>query len=254
MRCQDTPLTEGNRCRGFGLLLHDESATLSLLQWQEGLRTDCMSSCRLDHLVVAALSLEEGAEYIRHALGVDAQEGGVHVGMGSHNALLRLGETTYLEVIAINPEEGEPDRPRLFGLDGFDAAPRLITWVARTDDVHAAVRRSAIPFGAIIPMKRGALEWSITIPEDGSMPLDGIAPTLIQWQCASHPAGRLDDVDCRLVGLEGFHPEAAQLDAVLRAIGFEGDFRVSPLGVGEEPYLVAHIRTPNGMCQLGAPQ
>src|SRR5438270_709897 len=57
----------------------------------------------LDHLVVAAATLEEGEDYVETRLGARPLRGGRHVAMGTHNSLLKLGEKTYLEVIAIDP-------------------------------------------------------------------------------------------------------------------------------------------------------
>ena len=47
--------------------------------------------CELDHLVVGAQSLDEGAGYIADLLGVPPVKGGVHPNMGTHNVLLSLG-------------------------------------------------------------------------------------------------------------------------------------------------------------------
>ena len=54
---------------------------------------------RLDHLVVTAPTLEGGVEYVADCLGVLPVPGGVHPRMGTHNALVRLGTSQYLEVI-----------------------------------------------------------------------------------------------------------------------------------------------------------
>jgi hypothetical protein len=57
----------------------------------------------LDHLVVAAATLADGVDYVATLTGIAPQVGGKHVAMGTHNAVLRLGERVYLEVIAIDP-------------------------------------------------------------------------------------------------------------------------------------------------------
>ena len=44
----------------------------------------------LDHLVVAARTLEEGAAWVEAKLGVPMAGGGKHDLMGTHNRLLRL--------------------------------------------------------------------------------------------------------------------------------------------------------------------
>jgi hypothetical protein len=204
---------------------------------------------RLDHLVVTAASLHDGVDYVRRELGLAPQAGGEHVRMGTHNCLLKLGEKLYLEVIAANPGAPRPDRPRWFQLDEADSvrSPRLAAWVARCDDIQTAAAASAVPLGKIEPMSRGNFEWLITVPDDGRLPLQGLAPALIQWRSESHPADTLKDLGCSLVRFEGFHPRHEGVAGMLRSIGFEGEFLVSP---GAAPGLVAHIQTPEGTRRL----
>src|ERR1700687_4364463 len=72
---------------------------------------------KLDHLVVAAASLEQGEDHLESLLGVRPRRGGKHVAMGTHNRVLRLGDGIYLELIAVDPDGIKPDRPRWFDLD-----------------------------------------------------------------------------------------------------------------------------------------
>ncbi len=213
-----------------------------------------MLRSHIDHLVVTAPSLASGVKYVSEALGVTPEPGGEHLRMGTHNCLLKLGDTAYLEILSINPDVPPPKQPRWFELDEEEsnaAPPRLATWVVRTNDVKAALLASPVVSGYAIPMSRGALNWIITIPRNGSLPLQGVAPTMIQWQ-DKHPAAGMQDAGCSLIRLEGFHPRAEKVSAMLKAIGFQGDFSVSPLAAGEKPYLVAHIQTPEGARQLSA--
>jgi hypothetical protein len=230
-----------------------------------------MLRAHIDHITITAPSLAVGVEYVRQALGVVPQAGGEHPRMGSHNCLLKLGDTVFLEVISINPDAPPPSRPRWFELDQPDLNryPRLAMWVARTNDIQAAVKASPVFPGDVEPMTRRQLEWLITIPKDGSLPLQGVAPTLIQWHTETHPSCTLQDLGCSLVRLEGFHAEAEKVNSMLQSIGFQGQFSVSavhslrsPLLTGdqrecnanaERPYLVAHIQTPTGLRRLGGP-
>jgi hypothetical protein len=207
-----------------------------------------MTPARLDHLVVTAPTLAEGTAYVQAQLGVALQPGGRHARMGTHNCLLKLGPTTYLEVIAVDPGAAAPELPRWFGLDQREA-PRLATWVARTGDIQAAA--AGFPgYGRIEPMDRGALRWAITLPEQGGMPFDGIGPSLIQWQAEPHPAAALPESGCDLIGLDGWHAQAEAVEALLRTIGFQNEFNVA-IRPGDVPRLVAHIRTPAGVRTLG---
>jgi hypothetical protein len=209
----------------------------------------------IDHLVITAPSLAAGIEYVHAALGVSPRSGGEHPCMGTHNSLLRLGEALYLEVIAANPAAPPPDRPRWFRLDDafYNATPRLTAWVARTNDIRAAAAAASFHLGLVEPMSRGALRWLITIPEDGNLLFDGLAPLLIEWTTPVHPAATLPGSGCALVGLEGCHPQAKAVNDLLHSIGFRDAPSLFTLGPADLPSLVATIRTPSGLRQLGAP-
>ncbi|MEX2199690.1 MAG: VOC family protein [Burkholderiales bacterium] len=206
-------------------------------------------------MAIVAPSLADGVAYVQQTLGVTMQVGGEHPRMGTHNYFLKLGDKVYLEVISINPAAPRPDRARWFQLDEPDSSRpiRLATWIARTDDIYAAAAASPVPLGDVEPMSRGPINWLITIPKDGSLPLQGIAPALIQWPPGTHPTSTLQDMGCSLVRLEVFHSNTKKVNSVLEAIGFQGDLRVSALPPGEQPYVVAHIQTPTGPRQLSSP-
>jgi hypothetical protein len=207
----------------------------------------------LDHLVVAAATVEQGIDYVAGVTGVAPRPGGKHVAMGTHNALLRLGERVFLEVIAIDPAGTKPSRPRWFDLDNIalqaelTERPRLIHWVARTTDVERAAARCPIKLGPIHPMERGAYRWRITIPDDGKAPGKGIAPTLIQWDVTAHPADALPESGVSLAGFAGANPEPDVIRAALAALGLAG-----VLPVTYDPYarLAAMLRTPRGVVTL----
>ena len=206
----------------------------------------------LDHLVIVAPDLDTGCAFVAEVLGVDLQPGGTHPRMGTHNRLLRLGPQLYLEVIAVDPSAKPPDRPRWFGLDQLapNSPARLATWVARTDDIHTISDSWHDIIGDVEPMTRGALSWQITIPANGSLPLAGSAPTIIQWGHGPHPASALQDKGCSLLALDVFHTDPEKLKAMLTAISFSGPIYLHALKAASTPYLLAHIQTPNGLKTL----
>ena len=166
----------------------------------------------LDHLAIAAQSLDEGRARVEQALGVTLQPGGQHPHFGTHNLLLGLEDGLYLEVIAIDPEAPKPDYPRWFDLDRFQGAPRLNNWICRTDDMAGTL--AMLPqAGKPIALSRGDLRWQMAVPKDGILPFDGMFPALIEWQCVGHPAGLLRATGCRLQRLTVSHPQAGSLKA-----------------------------------------
>jgi Glyoxalase-like domain len=161
---------------------------------------------QLDHIVVASLTLEEGAAHVERCLGVIVPPGGEHPSMGTHNHVMRLGDGIYLEIVSPNPKV-HPTRPRWFGLDRSELlaqlklAPRLMTWVVRVPDLRAALQTMP-EAGEIVRASRGDLSWLISVPADGAMPFDGAFPTLIQWPDGPHPSERMADLGYRLQRLE----------------------------------------------------
>jgi hypothetical protein len=156
----------------------------------------------LDHFVVAARTLEEGAAWIESKLGVAPAPGGKHPTMGTHNRLLSLGPEVYIELIAVDPDAAAPQRLRWFELDTpamrkrIARSPELIHWAERTDDLEAALEGYPVTVD-IIPFQRGDYRWRMALTRDGSLPGGGDFPTLIQWEGA-HPAPALPDAGIRL--------------------------------------------------------
>lgn len=209
-----------------------------------------MIHAAIDHLVVTAPSLASGSAYIRDMLGVELQPGGEHPAMGTHNLLLRLDNSTYLEVLSVNPDATAPGTPRWFGLDNV-TSPALATWVARIDDIHAVVAATPDLFGDIQRMSRGSLTWLITIPRDGRLRHDGVTPALIQWLGEPHPASLLPHSGCSLETLSAVHAEAPAISQALNGIIDDPRWSLGAAGRDGAFQLNASINTPSGLRMLG---
>lgn len=200
----------------------------------------------LDHIAVTARSLDEGAAHVLDTLGIEMPPGGAHPLMGTHNLLLALGPELFLEVIAVDPDAAV-SRPRWFGLDHFDALPRLGTWVLATDDLETTLAGLPLSLGPSTTITRGALEWQLSVPEDGSMPMGGTFPSIIHWPEGS-PAPAMTDLGCRLRRLTVADPDADQIRAALDSKF--NDSRVE-IVVSPQKRITAEIETPAGPRTLG---
>lgn len=209
---------------------------------------------QLDHIVVAASTLEEGAAWVEDRVGVPMGAGGKHAAMGTHNRLLSLGPGRFLEVIAVDPDAPPPARPRWFTLDAsatrarLAEGPFLIHWVVRSDDIARAIAAIAPDPVEVLALSRGDYRWRIGVPADGGLARGGIAPTVIQWE-GRQPADALPESGCRMERLELRHGLARSTLQTLRAAGLpEGD----PVEAGDGgPGIVARIRSPRGIVALG---
>lgn len=203
---------------------------------------------RLDHITVTAPDLRTGAVYVESALGVSPGPGREHPGMGTHNLLLAVGPAMYLEVIAPDPSADPVRRTRWFGLDHVNAASpaRLAAWVASTDDIAGAT----VPeLGTVETMWRGSRRWQMTVREDGSVPMGGAAPLLIQRAPDANPLAGLLDHGLRLCRLHIHHPLPTHVTELLKRIGLESSLiSVRP---GDQCRLVAEVQTAAGLRALG---
>lgn len=173
----------------------------------------------IDHLTIVAPTLREGVDHVRDCLGLDMPFGGRHAEMGTVNHLLRLGDDVFLEVIAIDPEAARPAHPRWFGLDDvervrrdWDSGRRLRTWVARTSGLDPFLDRMAPLLGRSRRVSRGDRVWSFGVRDDGALPLDGLAPCLIDWGERGSPAPAMPEAGARLLSFVVEHPDPAEVE------------------------------------------
>jgi Glyoxalase-like domain len=212
-------------------------------------RTSAKLISRVDHLVYATPELNRGVEEIEKLLGIRATAGGQHPGRGTRNALVALGPTAYLEIIAPDPEQPPPKEPRAFGLDRLKES-RLVAWSVNGHDLKR-LRDEAVSKGVSIgEVKSGSrrrpdgvqLSWQFTDPS--VMVADGVVPFFINWGESPHPA-RTAAKGATLVSLRAEHPDVRGVREMLRQLGLE-----LPLKRGPSPALIAVIEGPRGRVEL----
>jgi hypothetical protein len=220
-------------------------------------------SARIDHLVIAADSLEQGAAWCVATFGVRPSGGGKHPSMGTHNRVMAISSAhfpdCYLEIIAIDPEAPAPERPRWFGLDQRELreavreSPRLVHAVARThviETLHRGLLNCGLnpgePQAAQRETPNGLLKWRITVRDDGRTECDGALPSLIEWH-GPHPCAHLPSTELALQAMElrGIPPQA--LDVLkLPAV------HASPIDAAQRAPLSATLESPRGTVVIDA--
>ena len=202
---------------------------------------------KIDHLVYATPDLGTAVASIRRLVGVQATPGGQHPGGGTRNALIALGDATYLEIIGPDPEQPKPPQPRRFGIDDL-TAPKLVTWAAKSSDLEQLTGdalRKGIQLGPVNPGSRRTpqgvlLAWRLTLTALG----DGIVPFFIDWGQTPHPA-RTAATGATLIDLRAEHPDAERVQKILTQLGLE-----LPVQAGARPALIATISSPRGRVEL----
>lgn len=184
---------------------------------------------KLDHLTIIAPSLAEGVSHVRECLDIDIPFGGAHREMGTHNHLLRLGDDMFLEVIAVDPAAQTRTQPRWFGLDdaravrsAWDDGFRLRGWVARTNDLDMVLASHGDLLGRKREVSRGDRSWMFAVRPDGSLPANGVAPSVIDWGQRGTPAPMMPDLGARLVAFAIKHPQPAEVQNLYAGLGLLG--------------------------------
>lgn len=227
--------------------------------------TPAACTAHVDHLVVAAASLQQGVEWCEATLGIMPGPGGEHPLMGTHNRLFSIATAVYpnayFEIIAIYSGANNNRRTgtrRWFDLDSTvlqesisHHGPRLVHFVASSADASAsaaALGRLALDRGELLTASRltpqGLLSWKITVRPDGQRLFYGALPTLIEWG-PIHPSQVMADSGVTLLSLEARHPRPQELQQAHEAIGLAG----VAVSAGA-PDLIATLQTPKGLVQL----
>ena len=222
-------------------------------------------TAHIDHLVIAASTLDEGVAWCEQTLGITPGPGGEHPLMGTHNRLFSVASAlypkVYLEIIAIDKGaacariQGEK---RWFDLDNealqqqlSQSGPQLVHFVASTPLAAPAIQAlaaSGIDRGDLLQASRmtphGMLSWKITVRADGQRLMNGTLPTLIEWT-GVHPTDNMPASGITLQSLAASQPEAETLQAAYAAIGLHG------VTVNQGPAnLIASLQTPRGLVTL----
>jgi hypothetical protein len=206
---------------------------------------------KLDHITVIAPTLIEGVSHVRDCLDLDVPFGTRHLYMGTHNHRLRLGNSVYLEIVALDPAGTAPGRARWFGLDNqeevrsdWNEGRRLRGWVANTDAIDSVLSTHGAIFGDKVPLPTTAPSFAFSIPKDGSLPLDGAAPSMIDHRRDPTSMAEIPDLGARLRSLTLEHPDPAAIETLYRELAI-----VDPPAVIEGPKVRyrAQIETPSGL-------
>jgi Glyoxalase-like domain len=205
----------------------------------------------LDHIVYAVRDLEAAVDHLEETFGTRPTPGGRHEGLGTHNALVDLGDRGYLEVIGPDPAQPAPPHPRPFGIDSL-TGPRIVTWCIAPNDFDQTIanaRSAGYDPGAVVPLTRRlpdgtTLQWRLATHYGKPLPGDGLVPFLIDWGITSHPSAAAAK-GVRLTRLAGEHPDPGRVLEMLAALGVDLEIHKA-----ESAALVATLDTPAGVVEL----
>jgi hypothetical protein len=145
----------------------------------------------LDHIIVGFPNLEDGMARLFQLSGYRAAPGGAHLGRGTRNAILNLGNTSYLELLGPDPAQ-----PALLWHKEIATLtePTIVGWAIRHNELdqlatllkERGVACSDPIAGSRVRPDGQTLRWRMLLLADDRQ---GNLPFFIDWDSASpHPS------------------------------------------------------------------
>lgn len=205
----------------------------------------------IDHLVYAVPDLDAAIAQVGASLGITPTIGGRHLDQGTKNALLHIGDKTYLEIIAVDEENTAVQAPRWMAVDQL-TKPRLTRWSLKSDNLEkdTAVLQiykqelGWIHTGARQTTAGDTLRWRMSLPQ--ASPLVEIVPFFTDWgEFTVHPCDSLRPA-CFISSIAFAHPQASEMERLFTKLGLEG----IALNEGKEANISVTINGPAGLLYL----
>ena len=175
----------------------------------------------IDHIIIGVANLDDGIRAFEAATGVSPVRGGKHPSRGTENALVSLGDMTYLEIIA--PQLDAPASDDFAGYLRTLRAPAVIGWAVRATDLDGVrTRIQELGFTASEP-KPGSritpagqtLEWVTFEVEQTQI---ATAPFFIQWSSSTTHPSLSSPGGCTVRSFELADPQSQELSRLLAAL------------------------------------
>jgi hypothetical protein len=173
---------------------------------------------RIDHLVWYSADLDQSARYFDEIMDCETAYGGVHPGEGTRNRLLSLAESTYLEILGLDPAQPvanlDTELRQLAGSGLYHwAASGLDLEIVRQRALEAGLEGSGIVTGGRSLPNGALLSWKLFgLRKHG---FGALIPFFIDWMDSEHPA-KAAPRGGELVKIEAFTPAAERLRAIYR--------------------------------------
>lgn len=171
---------------------------------------------KIDHLVYCVRDLKEAIAQFENEFGISPAIGGRHIHKGTHNAIVNLGNNSYLEILAIDHSNESVKGDRWMGIDLLEES-KMTRWALKSIDLKSDVKAiqkinpdlCEISQGQRITPDGKTLKWSMSLPL--SKPEVEIIPFFVDWsQSDVYPTDNLSQT-CELINVEFSHPKPKEI-------------------------------------------
>ena len=204
----------------------------------------------IDHIVWAVSDIDEGIALFKEKTGVAPIFGGYHTTQGTKNALVKIGRTSYFELLAPDPDSPIQSN-RWMGIDLIQG-PRITRWAFNTvhiEDQASTLKRYDDNLGQLSIGQRKTtiddlIKWKMTVPYHS--PLIDLAPFFIDWsESEIHPTDQLPDEGLSIESIELSCPAPSRINTLLESLNIDG-YQVS---TGVEQIAIV-LKTPKGLVRF----
>lgn len=151
---------------------------------------------KVDHFVYYVKNLDDAVKHYSTLMGAHITIGGKHTSKGTHNALLKIGNKSYLEFIALDPKSTVTPNQIWMGIDK-NSNEENIRWAINTDNLEKVFQTISNMTSQTIGIEEGSrktdagtLRWHMISPLN--VKKASIIPFAIDWtQSAYHPCERM---------------------------------------------------------------
>ena len=200
---------------------------------------------KLDHLILGISDLDKGISDFEKFTGVRAQFAGVHPNIGTHNALMSLGDGMYLEIIA--PQV--PNTKLTGSFSGFEHFTELtpVGWVVSgsLSAIENELNQSSLQHTGIVPGSRKApsgmlLSWeTIFVTQENRINMN---PFFIEWSPDTTHPSLSNPGGCTLVDYAVSDNKSALIKGHLKGIEPRYDIHESEKAAGTLLYRAEYAK------------
>jgi len=179
----------------------------------------------LDHIVYCCKDLQAGMRLIHDLTGVRPIYGGRHLTKGTHNALIKIGAQSYLEILAPDPENKDVDPLRWMGIDLIEE-PVITRWAINSDNISLQAKTlqdyrpdyGSVQEGSRALSDGSTLRWALTDPL--GQPAVEVVPFLLDWKDSIHPTVHLNQ-ECTIIDISLYHPDPSKISPILSQLDLD---------------------------------
>jgi len=205
---------------------------------------------QIDHLVYTVPDLEAAMDWFEKLSGIRPTFGGYHTTQGTKNAVINLGNSRYLELLAADEENKAIQPPRWMGVDFLEKA-QMTRWSLKSNDLptdSTILKEYQQEMGTIQGGQRkttsgNLLTWEMIMPL--AAPQIEVMPFMTDWQhSAVHPTDAMGE-QCELISMAFTHPNPNLLQPTLAKLGLD-----IALTQGSNIGIKVKIKCPKGIIEI----